>query len=175
MPLGNMTSQFFANVYLNELDYFIKHTLKMKYYLRYVDDFVILHEDKEKLQECKNKIESYLTSIKLELHQNKSKIFPMHRGVGLLGFRVFYYYKLLRKRNLVQFWKHLEDLEDQYAKELISKIKLLIYVQGWFSYAMWGNTHKLRKNIRRRIDKLIQESKNESNYSQRILVIEKTY
>jgi len=180
MPLGNMTSQFFANVYLNELDYFVKHTLKMKYYLRYVDDFVIIHESKETLQECKEKIENYLVSLKLELHQNKSKIFSMHSGIGLLGFRVFYYYKLLRKRNLAQFWKHLEDLEDQYTKEIISGTRLFICVQGWFSYAMWGNTYRLRKNIRKRIDKLIQENQEEMNkfsgdkYASQILVIEKT-
>jgi hypothetical protein len=63
MPLGNMTSQFFANVYLNDLDQFIKRRLKVKNYLRYVDDFVILHESKEKLEEYKSKIEKYLMNL----------------------------------------------------------------------------------------------------------------
>ena len=57
MPLGNLTSQFFANAYLNELDYFIKHKLKVKYYIRYVDDFVILHNSKEQLEKWKAEIE----------------------------------------------------------------------------------------------------------------------
>ena len=84
MPLGNMTSQFFANVYLNDLDQFIKRRLKAKNYLRYVDDFVILHESKEKLEEYKDKVEKYLMNLKLELHPDKSKIFPLYKGVNFL-------------------------------------------------------------------------------------------
>ena len=60
MPLGNLTSQFFANIYLNDLDYFVKHKLKAKYYIRYVDDFVILHTSKETLEIYKDKINKYL-------------------------------------------------------------------------------------------------------------------
>ena len=63
MPLGNLTSQFFANVYLNELDFFIKHKLNAKYYIRYVDDFVILHQDKDVLLEYKHHISSFLKII----------------------------------------------------------------------------------------------------------------
>ena len=59
MPLGNLTSQFFANVYLNELDQFVKHRLKIKYYIRYVDDFVILHGEKEMLEKYKQLIEIF--------------------------------------------------------------------------------------------------------------------
>jgi len=65
MPLGNMTSQFFANVYLNELDHFVKHTLKAKYYIRYVDDFVILHRSKEKLLSYKWMISNFLARLKI--------------------------------------------------------------------------------------------------------------
>ena len=68
MPLGNLTSQFFANVYLNELDYFVKHKLKAKYYIRYVDDFVILHPSKSQLEIWKKQIEEFLKKeLKLEL------------------------------------------------------------------------------------------------------------
>jgi RNA-directed DNA polymerase len=75
MPLGNLTSQFFANVYLNELDYFVKHKLKIKYYLRYVDDFVILHENEEQLKEWKTQIDEFLRQeLKIELHPDKSRI-----------------------------------------------------------------------------------------------------
>ena len=66
MPLGNLTSQFFANIYLNELDYFVKHTLKAQFYIRYVDDFVILHNSKEQLEAWKKQIDNFLAS-KLKL------------------------------------------------------------------------------------------------------------
>src|SRR3989338_5051094 len=68
MPLGNYTSQFFANVYLNELDYFMKHVLKAKYYIRYVDDIVILHKRKKLLENYKDRIIRYLTCLELTLH-----------------------------------------------------------------------------------------------------------
>ena len=94
MPIGNLTSQFFANLYLNELDYFVKHKLKIKCYIRYVDDFVLLGKSKERLEYCKNKISRFLKTIKLELHSEKSQIYPLHKGTKFLGFRIFYYYKI---------------------------------------------------------------------------------
>src|SRR3989344_6812212 len=92
MPIGNLTSQFFANVYLNELDHFVKHKLKAKYYIRYVDDFVILHKNKEILENYKKEIDNFLKTIKLELHPDKSKIITIVKGFSLLGYRVFYHH-----------------------------------------------------------------------------------
>ncbi len=74
MPLGNLTSQFFANIYLNELDKFVKHKLKAKYYIRYVDDFTILDTNKELLEDYKLQIDEFLRTINLELHPDKSKV-----------------------------------------------------------------------------------------------------
>ncbi|MFA5382822.1 MAG: reverse transcriptase domain-containing protein [Candidatus Micrarchaeia archaeon] len=100
MPLGNLTSQFFANVYLNTLDYFIKHNLKVKYYIRYVDDFVIFHRSKTYLFYFKQKISDFLKEkLFLSLHEGKSKIFFIAQGITFLGFRIFYYYKRLKKNN----------------------------------------------------------------------------
>ena len=74
MPIGNLTSQFFANVYLHQLDLFVKHQLKAKYYIRYVDDFVILHKDKRMLQIWEDRINEFLReSLKIELHPDKTK------------------------------------------------------------------------------------------------------
>ena len=75
MPLGNLTSQFFANIYLDEIDQFVKHTLKAKYYIRYVDDFVILHNSGKMLEYSKDRINGFLKEVlELELHPNKSHI-----------------------------------------------------------------------------------------------------
>ena len=82
MPLGNLTSQFFANVYLNELDYFVKHKLKVKYYIRYVDDFVILHSSKKQLEIWLSQINNFLKrELKLEIHPEKSRIISLSRGI----------------------------------------------------------------------------------------------
>lgn len=152
MPLGNMTSQFFANVYLNDLDKFVKHKLKVKFYLRYVDDFVILHKNKEFLKGYKEKIEKYLKNLRLELHQEKSKIYPMYRGVDFLGFKIFYYYKRARKRNVKYFKTKLKKLKEGYTRKEIDKEKIMRSVDGWFAYIMWGSTYKLRKKLSKEIE-----------------------
>ena len=147
MPLGNLTSQFFANVYLNELDYFVKHELKAKYYLRYVDDFVILHQNKEILEEFKEKVTEYLKNLKLELHFDKSKIIALREGITFLGYRIFYLYKLLRKSNLRKFKENFKEELYLYEKKSITREEFDSSIQGWFGYAMWANTYKLRKNL----------------------------
>lgn len=147
MPLGNWTSQWFANVYLNELDKFIKHVLKAKYYIRYVDDFVILHHSKKTLHYYESRIFEFLKSLKLELHPNKCKIIPLVRGVSFLGFRVFYYHKLVRKRNVLKLKKRSSELLDDYEIGKSGMNEMLEVMYGWNAYAMHGNTYKLRKNL----------------------------
>lgn len=132
MPLGNLTSQFFANLYLNELDYFVKHELKAKYYIRYVDDFVILHSSKGQLQEWKIRIDFFLKDkLKLELHAQKSKIIPLSKGIDFVGFRNFYHFKLLRKRNIRKIRKKLE----LFSKNEATYHKMTEIFQGWQAYA----------------------------------------
>ncbi len=112
MPLGNLTSQFLANVYLNELDQFVKHKLKVKYYIRYVDDFIILNNDKNKLEFYKEEINNFLKeNLLIELNHEKSKIMPINRGIEFLGFRNFYHHRLLKRRNTRKFFRKLKDFK----------------------------------------------------------------
>jgi len=148
MPLGNLTSQFFANVYLNELDYFVKHNLKVKYYIRYVDDFIILHNSKEQLRKWKLEIDIFLRGkLKLELHPDKTKIIPLSRGIDFVGFRNFWHYRLLRKRNVRKMYSVVE----KYKKEEISKEKMIESFQGWNAYAKWADSYKLKREVVRKI------------------------
>lgn len=89
LPIGNYTSQFFANVYLNELDQFVKHTLKCRYYLRYVDDLVLLSNDIMQLQDWELKIGEFLAArLRLELNMNARRLAPIHNGCNFLGYIV---------------------------------------------------------------------------------------
>jgi len=151
MPLGNLTSQFFANIYLNELDYFVKNKLKAKYYIRYVDDFVILHRNKKVLQGYRIKIEKYLKYLKLELHPDKTKIKPLRNGTTFLGYRIFYHYRLLRKSNIRKFEGNFKTKLDMYEEGLITYGHLIESLQGWFGYALWANTYKYRNKILKKI------------------------
>lgn len=144
MPLGNLTSQFFANIYLNELDYFVKHELRVKFCIRYVDDFVILHASKSQLEIWKKQIEGFLDKeLKLELHPEKSKIINLSRGIDFVGFRNFYHFKLLRKRNIRKIKSKITELE----KEEISEEKFKKSLEGWLAYAKWANGYELRLKI----------------------------
>ena len=148
MPLGNLTSQFLANVYLNELDQFVKKQLKAKYYIRYVDDFIILHNDKYILSCYKEKLEKFLNdNLSLRLNQDKSKIEPLARGVQFLGFRTFYYHKILKKKNTRRIYHKVHSLENDYHSRKISYDKLYDFLEGWCAYARNANTFRLRKNL----------------------------
>ena len=148
MPLGNLTSQFFANVYLNELDYFVKHELKIKHYIRYVDDFIILNKSKKQLEIWKEQVDNFLRErLKIELHKQKSRIIQLKRGVDFVGFRNFYHYRLLRKRNI----KSMKRKVELYSNRIIDFNIIRGSYQGWQAYAKWANTYKIRKEIRKSI------------------------
>ncbi len=150
MPIGNLTSQVFANVYLNELDYFVKQKLKEKFYLRYLDDFIIFGNSKKALEDLKWKISQFLKIIKLELHPDKSKIYPIHNGIAFVGYRIFYNHRLLRKSSLKKFEKNMASLKENAEQEQIKKI-----IAGWYGYAIWANTF----NFRNKLNFLIPQNK----------------
>jgi len=177
MPLGNLTSQFFANLYLNELDSFVKHKLKAKYYIRYVDDFVILHESKEQLEKLKLEIDKFLREkLKIELHPSKSHVLELSGGINFLGFRVFYYHKLIRKSNLKNFDRKFNNLRFLFDKEFISREKSLESLEGWLAYCSHANTHKYLRHLIRNFNKhfshgdklFVHNKRNYINYIKRV-------
>jgi hypothetical protein len=144
MPLGNLTSQFFANVYLSELDYFVKHKLRAKYYIRYVDDFVILHQSKYQLEMWREEINPFLqNTLSIELHPDKSKVISLSKGIDFVGFRLFYYHKLLRKRNINKIKVNVNNLD----MEIIDNKKFLEIFNGWNAYSKWSNNYNLSKKL----------------------------
>jgi len=148
MPLGNLTSQFFANVYLNELDYFVKHKLKARYYIRYVDDFVIFNTDAEILEDYKRQINLFLREkLDIELHPEKSKVLRLSERLTFLGFRIFYHHKLLKKSNMVRMKGRIEALKQEYAEKKMDYDSIYDFLEGWIAYAKNADTYNLRKRI----------------------------
>ncbi len=108
LPLGNLTSQLLVNVYMNEFDQFVRRNLKVKYYIRYADDFVILSSDREYLAHLLPQIEDYLSShLKLELHPNKVFLSTLSGGVDFLGWSQFYNHRTLRTVTKKRMFKKL--------------------------------------------------------------------
>ncbi len=148
MPLGNLTSQFFANVYLDELDQFVKHTLKAQYYIRYVDDFVIFHHSRKVLKHYLNEIQRFLNrELALELHPAKSKIIPLKNGTEFLGMKIFLFHKIIKRQNLKRFYRKLNRIGIDFDENRVAYDKVYDFIRGWLAYAQNGNTYHLRNKV----------------------------
>lgn len=121
LPLGNVTSQIFANIYLNELDQFVKHGLRVRYYIRYCDDFVILSASREELEYRKTKIRIFLEQkLFLSLHPNKITIRKVLQGTDFLGYVTLPHYRILRARTKNRVFKKITEMLRMVAKGEIS-------------------------------------------------------
>lgn len=136
IPIGNLTSQLFANIYLNALDRFVKDILKEPFYVRYMDDFLLL-KDKSSLHAAAEKVNEFLyNNLDLKLNLKKVNIFPLKKGIDFLGYVVFKDYSLLRKSTVKRFLKK--------AKKGINEN----IVVSWNAYADYANAYLLRKNLK---------------------------
>ena len=136
LPLGNLTSQLLVNVYMNVFDHFIKRELKIRYYVRYADDFVILHESKKYLEVVLTKISKFLENrLKLSLHPDKVFIKTFASGIDFLGWVHFPHHRILRKATERRMWRNLRQK---------SKKESVISYRGLLAH---GNTYKLQQKI----------------------------
>jgi len=147
LPIGNLTSQLFANIYLNELDHFIKQKLRLRFYVRYMDDFVLLLNDKGMLHEVKKQIVDFL-SDKLELELNhKTSIFPVSQGINFLGYRIWKDYRLLRKENAKKMKRRLKAFECKYREGRISLEEIRQSLMSWLGHVSHCNSYNLRRKL----------------------------
>jgi RNA-directed DNA polymerase len=147
LPIGNLTSQHWANVYLDRLDHFIKEKLRCHCYLRYCDDFLLFHDDKAQLWAWREEIIGFLATLRLRLHEERAVVFPTRTGITWLGFRVFPYYRLLRKDNVKAFRRRLRQMSVDYPAGQLDVEQLQASIQSWIAHASHANTHHLRQRI----------------------------
>ena len=150
IPIGNLTSQLFANIYLNKLDEYIKYNLKIKYYVRYMDDFVILHESKQEIHQIKGDIRLHLASMKLILHPKKANIFPLSLGIDFLGYKIFSSYRLVRKSTIKRFLKNTKRKFKEYSLGIIGFDKLMESLNSWEAYMSHADSYALKKDLYQR-------------------------
>ena len=150
LPLGNITSQLFANIYLNELDKFIKHKLKIKYYIRYCDDFIILNNDEAYLNKLISVINDFLeANLKLSLHPNKITIRRYSHGVDFLGYVVFPNHRTLRRKTAKRMFRKIKLRKKALAFAKISKDSFDQTIQSYFGVLKHCSSHKLKNRIKR--------------------------
>ena len=152
IPIGNLTSQLFANLYLNELDQFVKHKLKVRFYLRYMDDFLFLSDNKEFLNFINEQVTCFLeTRLFLCLNPKKVDLFPVKKGVSFLGFVVFPFHLLLRKSTVKRFMKRTKKQLCAVETGRISETDLEVSLVSWSAYAKKANSFMLRKSLLRKL------------------------
>lgn len=132
IPIGNLTSQLFANIYMNEFDQFVKHTLKIENYVRYTDDFVIVTNSRESIDDLLSRIKVFLeTNLKLTLHPKKIEVRTAYQGIDFLGYVLFPRHRLLRTKTKQRIFKKLEKRAEDFR---VGKITADTFRQSLKSY-----------------------------------------
>lgn len=133
---------------MNELDQFVKHELKEKYYLRYMDDFLILYPSKQKLHQIKQKIGIFLQEkLNLKLHPKKVNVFQVKNNICFLGYRHFIDYRLLKKDTVKRFIKRTKIYKKRLSTGLMTQEKFNDSLQSWLAYAQFGNSWGLVQKL----------------------------
>lgn len=147
IPIGNYTSQYFANIYLNELDQYIIRTLKNNTLVRYMDDFVLLCKTKNECKKLKEKIVAFLKeNLKIELNE-KSRYYPSKQGVNFCGYRIFLTHRLLRLNSKKKIKKNVKKWNKQHEQGTLDINHTLQSINSWVGHASHCNSYKLRQKI----------------------------
>lgn len=148
VPIGNLTSQVFANLYLGELDHFIKERCCVKGYGRYMDDFILFGDDKYELKGHLAKIEKFAgTKLKLDIKNEETMIGPVHIGIPFLGFRIYPGTTRLKRANLVRFRRNIRKRMNEYFSGQIDEDFLTASVRSMIAHISHADTYNARKSM----------------------------
>ncbi|QQS46816.1 MAG: RNA-dependent DNA polymerase [Acidobacteriota bacterium] len=147
LPIGNLTSQFWSNVYLTPLDRFVTRDLGCRAYLRYVDDFALFSDSKRRLYEWKRAIIEFLYSLRLTIHEPEAQVIPSEAGIPWLGFVVYPTYRRVKSRNVVKFSRRIRDRWSEYCAGRITFAEFDASVKGWVNHVRYADTWGLRKTL----------------------------
>lgn len=157
-PIGNLTSQLFINIYMNELDQYIKNNLRVKYYIRYTDDFVVIHHDKNYLLKIKNEIDKFLNEkLKLSLHPNKVEIRRYHKGVDFLGYITLPKARLLRTKTKRRIFRKLRQKVKLFKNSDVSEQSLIQSFNSYLGVLKHANSYKLEQKLRHKLWEWLNE------------------
>ncbi len=148
LPIGNLTSQLFANIYMNEFDQFMKHKLQVRHYARYTDDFVIISSDRSYLEDLLPLIQEFLkTGLALNLHPSKVSIRLCSQGVDFLGYVQFPHHRLLRAKTRQRIFRKLKERTVQYRQDIIEKKTVNGALQSYLGTLQHANAYRLSQEL----------------------------
>jgi len=149
VPIGNLTSQIFANIYLNELDQFVKHGLKVKHYLRYADDLLFLSSNKNELLEILPKVKQFLgEALSLELHPQKIILRPLKQGIDFLGYVTLPHHRRLRTTTERRMIRRLSENLDLYFKDKLTDDSFNQSLQSYLGILSHADAHRLQETMK---------------------------
>ncbi len=148
IPIGNLTSQLFANVYLNELDHFVKDKLGIRWYGRYMDDFLVIHHDKGELIKIEGEIRTFLRdNLKLVLSDRKVIISNVKDGIPFIGYRIFYDHILVRGTTLLHMQRKLRLKRQELRKGYVYQDQLIASIHSLFGHFRYANSWHLKQQM----------------------------
>ncbi len=152
IPIGNYTSQYYANIYLNELDQYMKHILHIKYVVRYMDDFVILVKEKKQAFDLKEKISNFINN-ELDLKLNKKTCYyPNNMGVDFCGYRIYETHLLLRKRSKQKIKKNIKKWNKLYNYNKLDLSKTRSQLNSWLAHSKHASSYNFRNHVFKKIE-----------------------
>lgn len=147
MPIGSLTSQMIAGMYLSTIDHLAKHDLRMHYYIRYMDDIIILAPDKEYLHYCKEQIEQVLNNqLRLQLN-NKTAIRPVSKGIEFVGYKIYPTHRKMKKQTVRKMKKRIAYMQDRFEQGEADFKEVNATMQSYFGLMQHFDSYGLRKNI----------------------------
>ncbi|MCB0042118.1 MAG: hypothetical protein KDE23_20680 [Caldilinea sp.] len=147
LPVGNLTSQSWANIYLDSLDQFVKRELRCPAYVRYCDDFLLFGDDKQQLHAFKERVRDHLAGLRLALNWRRSTVYPTRTGIPFLGFRVFPTHRRLRADNVRLARRRLRRQRDDYRADKLTAQQFRESLVAWIGHARHADTYRLRRAL----------------------------
>ncbi len=147
LPIGNLTSQFWSNVYMTPLDHFVLRDLGCPAYLRYVDDFALFSDSKRQLYEWKRALVDFLCLLRLTIHEPPAQVIPCTHGIPWLGFVVYPTHRRIKARNVVRFSRRFRANWAEYCAGQISFAEFDASVKGWINHVRYADSWGLRKHV----------------------------
>jgi len=151
LPIGNLTSQLFANIYLDSFDHYVKEKLHCKYYIRYMDDMAVFGNSKERLRDVKAAMIEFLEKLRLKVHVKRAQYWPVSQGTDWLGYRIYPTHRRVRKSNIKRFRLRIRSLADEYRQGIVDLQQIQSTVMSWIGHAKHADSYDLRKKVFREV------------------------
>lgn len=172
LPLGNTLSQICANIYLNEMDQYCKRVLRVKYYVRYMDDIIMIVPNRDKAKEIMASMKDYTNNVlNLKFNFNKTKFFPIKQGVNAIGYKIYTTHKLLRSDSKKKIKRKIKAMPDLIRNKKLTILKAESMLNSWMGHASHANSYNFIQDIMNKFDFIYRDHKGNLRINSELLEV----